>query len=186
MSAPVFLLALSILLAFGVFVIRILMRREYERRGALSKPASFLFTAVFFGIGFFIWFDLWAGTPPPLLGETAWRIGWVLFSLGLAGMVGMMIWLGIRRSFGVQTKGLNQSGPYRYSRNPQTVVCSLIMISFALFWPSWHAFGWLAVYFILVHLVVITEEEHLQRVFGEEYKRYCHRTPRYLGLPRVP
>ena len=29
--------------------------------------------------------------------------------------------------------------------------------------------------------MVLTEEEHLRRVFGEDYARYCDRVPRYLG-----
>lgn len=28
--------------------------------------------------------------------------------------------------------------------------------------------------------MIITEEEHLSRVFGEEYQRYCSQVPRYL------
>jgi protein-S-isoprenylcysteine O-methyltransferase Ste14 len=30
------------------------------------------------------------------------------------------------------------------------------------------------------HLMVMTEEEHLREVYGEEYERYCERVPRYL------
>ncbi|GAB6101839.1 hypothetical protein JCM16138_10620 [Thermococcus atlanticus] len=34
--------------------------------------------------------------------------------------------------------------------------------------------------------VVELEEPYLERVFGEEYRRYKERTPRYLGLPKKP
>jgi len=28
------------------------------------------------------------------------------------------------------------------------------------------------------------EEEHLEMIFGDEYRKYCGQTPRYLGLPK--
>jgi len=37
---------------------------------------------------------------------------------------------------------------------------------------------------VLAHLMILSEEEHLRDVFGEEYERYCERVPRYLGLRR--
>ncbi len=48
---------------------------------------------------------------------------------------------------------------------------------------SWHALGLVVLFAAIAHLMVLTEEEHLRRVFGEEYARYCARVPRYLGLP---
>ncbi len=35
-------------------------------------------------------------------------------------------------------------------------------------------------------MVFITGICILERVFGEEYRRYKERTPRYLGLPKKP
>jgi protein-S-isoprenylcysteine O-methyltransferase Ste14 len=31
--------------------------------------------------------------------------------------------------------------------------------------------------------MVLTEEEHLGRIFGREYDHYRDRVPRYIGLP---
>ena len=77
-----------------------------------------------------------------------------------------------------------QSGPYRITRNPQIVGGSLLVIGTTLLWPSWYALGWIALYGVVAHLMVITEEENLHRVFGEEYAQYCERVPRYLGQVR--
>jgi protein-S-isoprenylcysteine O-methyltransferase Ste14 len=38
-----------------------------------------------------------------------------------------------------------------------------------------------AVYIVAVHhKIVLAEEEHMQKVFGEEYTQYCRRVRRYL------
>jgi hypothetical protein len=33
------------------------------------------------------------------------------------------------------------------------------------------------------HWMVRAEEGHLHQEFGEEYERYCPKTPRYIGIP---
>ena len=40
------------------------------------------------------------------------------------------------------------------------------------------AWDWL--HFGLIYMMVLTEEEHLLRVFNEEYEQYCQEVPRYL------
>jgi protein-S-isoprenylcysteine O-methyltransferase Ste14 len=88
---------------------------------------------------------------------------------------------GLRRAFGWQVEGLVRSGLYRVTRNPQLVGGVLMVIGPALLWPSWYALGWVLLYGVVGHLMVMTEEEHLHQVHGEEYERYCEQTPRYLG-----
>ena len=43
---------------------------------------------------------------------------------------------------------------------------------------------WAALWPVIMHLMVRSEEEHLEMLFGDEYLAYCERTPRYLGLPK--
>ena len=61
---------------------------------------------------------------------------------------------------------------------------ALLVAGSAALWPSWYALGWLFLYAAIAHMMVLTEEEHMRNVHGEEYERYCERVPRYLGLPR--
>lgn len=42
----------------------------------------------------------------------------------------------------------------------------------------------LLLYVVLIHLMVLTEEEHLLARHGNEYLQYCEQVPRYIGLPR--
>lgn len=55
-----------------------------------------------------------------------------------------------------------------------------MVLGIALRWPSWYALGWMLLFVAMIHMMVITEEEHLRDVFGEEYVRYCKKVPRYL------
>jgi protein-S-isoprenylcysteine O-methyltransferase Ste14 len=55
---------------------------------------------------------------------------------------------------------------------------------FVVLWPSGYALGWFFLFAILMHMMILTEEEHLQRIHGEEYVQYCKQVPRYLGFRR--
>jgi protein-S-isoprenylcysteine O-methyltransferase Ste14 len=76
------------------------------------------------------------------------------------------------------------SGPYRVTRNPQLMGGALLIVGYIVLWPSWYALGWLALFAVMTHLMVLTEEEHLRRIHREGYERYCKQVPRYLGFPR--
>ena len=95
-----------------------------------------------------------------------------------------MAWFGLRRAFGLEVNTLRRTGPYRLTRNPQLVGFGMVLVGALLLWPSWYTLGWLLLYPIVAHMMVLTEEEHLRDVFGEEYAAYCERVPRYLGFPR--
>jgi protein-S-isoprenylcysteine O-methyltransferase Ste14 len=56
-----------------------------------------------------------------------------------------------------------------------------VVIGYALLWPAWSGLVWVGLYLAIAHVMVRTEEEHLQRAYGEAYERYCAGTPRYLG-----
>jgi protein-S-isoprenylcysteine O-methyltransferase Ste14 len=73
------------------------------------------------------------------------------------------------------------SGPYRYSRNP-------IYLSYLLIWPGWIAFyGSFAILIALILLAVFVgpvvvprEERGLEARFGDAYRQYARKTPRWL------
>lgn len=80
--------------------------------------------------------------------------------------------------------GLRTSGIYLYSRNPQLVGSFFFIAGYAMLWPSWQGFLWAGLWLVIAHWMVQAEETHLKEVFGDEYRAYCTRTPRYLGLPK--
>jgi len=76
---------------------------------------------------------------------------------------------------------LTASGSHQWSRNPQYLGWFLFLLGFALTdWSLW-CLAALLVVAASLHLLVLIEEEHLRRVFGEPYREYCRRVPRYCS-----
>jgi protein-S-isoprenylcysteine O-methyltransferase Ste14 len=189
MNLGLYLLSALALVGAAFLVFRVLVQRDYERINRLTPLTGLtelLVWALFFGFPYLYnppeWASFWSDNVP--VGTPLRIAGLVLIALGFASAFGTMLWFGLRRAFGQEVDRLVQSGPYRISRNPQLVGGSLLVIGTALLWPSWYALGWIALYGVVAHMMVITEEENLHRVFGEEYARYCKRVPRYIGLMR--
>jgi protein-S-isoprenylcysteine O-methyltransferase Ste14 len=179
-----FLACASGLLIFAYFVLRVVVRRDYRQLGRLSWGAAALETAVFalhanLSYGFLS--ARWPALPRlPPINSLRTVVGLALVGLGLIATLTAMVTLGVRRLFGLQGTGLEQSGFYRFSRNPQIVAYGLMLSGFALLWPSLPALIWLLLYAPIAHLMVRTEEEHLQRLYRPAYTYYCQRVPRYL------
>ena len=189
MKTVVYFFSAFLLVVTALIVFRILVRRDYRRKGRLTPLSGFLELAIWgLYMGFpylynpaeWAWFwsrDVPVSTPIRIAGVTC-------IVVGLAWAFATMFWFGLRRAFGLRVDALIQSGPYRVSRNPQIVGGCLLVVGSAALWPSWYAVGWVALYGVVAHLMVLAEEEHLHRVYGEEYVGYCERVPRYLGLRR--
>ena len=110
----------------------------------------------------------------------------ILFYGGLLLTVLAMVLLGIRRSHGREVGALRQSGFYALTRNPQALFFAVAIFGNLVLWPTWRNLVALILLLVLMHLMVLTEEEHLRRVFGAEYARYCRRVPRYFGFRGRP
>ena len=72
-------------------------------------------------------------------------------------------------------------GIYRFSRNPAFVGFDLLYLSIGLMFfnvPLAVISIWAAV---MLHLQILQEEEHMEKMFGEEYVEYKKHTKRYRG-----
>jgi len=129
-------------------------------------------------------------------------IGWALLShwharypSGGTGLilVGTTLLLKCVREFYVAGRGtlapwsppqrLVTTGLYRFSRNPMYVAVILILAGWAVLFAERE----LTIYALAVacafHLrVVLAEEPFAARVFGEEWRTYRARTPRWVGI----
>jgi protein-S-isoprenylcysteine O-methyltransferase Ste14 len=79
------------------------------------------------------------------------------------------------------TKAMVESGPYRFTRNPIYIALTLIYFGLAIMLTS----GWMLVLLvpvltILQRGVVLREEAYLSEKFGEAYRKYQARVPRWL------
>ena len=181
----VYLILALLLLITAHVVFRRVVRRDYLHRGHLTLVSSFLQLLIFAGIMSFPYLF----NPPEwpwfwrLEGPTVSQLqilGLVFIVLGFVVAFGTMAWFGFRRAFGFEVEGLICIGPYRISRNPQILGGYLLVIGTIVQWPSWYALGWIILFGIIGHWMIITEEEYLRTKFGIEYELYCEHTPRYL------
>ncbi len=77
-------------------------------------------------------------------------------------------------------------GLYKYTRNPMYIAVIGILIFEALFFSSTNIFIYAAGIFLMFHLfVILYEEPHLTKEFGERYKRYFSAIPRW-GISLKP
>jgi protein-S-isoprenylcysteine O-methyltransferase Ste14 len=190
MRLVVYVISILLLIVATWIVFRVVVRRDYRRKGRLNLLSGFLELVVWgLYMGFpylynppqwaLFWQDAAVGAPLRI-------VGLICIVGGLALAFGTMLWFGLGRAFGRRVDRLVQVGPYRFSRNPQLVAGSLLVIGSVVLWPSWYALGWAALYAFVAHMMVLTEEEHLGAIYGAEYVRYCALVPRYLGLRREP
>jgi protein-S-isoprenylcysteine O-methyltransferase Ste14 len=174
-----FLLAYLLLLCSGLIILRIVVRRAYRVRDRLALLPATLQAALFFVYGGFPALYLKGDWPAVDVHPIQHVLGLFLIFGGLALLLFGMVHLGILRSIGQGKPALEQSGLYRFTRNPQALACGGYVLGFALLWPSWYAVGWAALYVILIHAMVLTEEEHLRRIHGLKYEAHCQEVRRY-------
>jgi protein-S-isoprenylcysteine O-methyltransferase Ste14 len=160
------------------------LRREYKGHGKLTWIGSIIHVLIFVVHAMFTG-TLVTGADaihPP--GRLLW-LGIPLMVIGLGITIyAMDLFHKFSRWMGSDTPGLQMKGLYRFSRNPQFVGYGLAILGYILAW--WTPLAWIGLlsYAGLVYAVTLIEEEHLTRIYGDSYREYCQRVPRYLGLPK--
>ena len=102
-------------------------------------------------------------------------IGTLLIALGLIGL--------IKALFDYKNTPLDEPvtrGLYRVSRHPQIVMASAVLLGACIAIGSWPALVMLAVARLLSHLGIVAEEEICLQQYGDAYRAYLKRVPRYF------
>jgi protein-S-isoprenylcysteine O-methyltransferase Ste14 len=82
-------------------------------------------------------------------------------------------------------KYLLLQGPYRLSRNPMYLGELVLWLGWALFYGSVAVLLGFCLWLVEFRFVIVPREERaLEARFGEPYRAYRARVPRWLGLPR--
>jgi protein-S-isoprenylcysteine O-methyltransferase Ste14 len=76
------------------------------------------------------------------------------------------------------------TGIHRYSRHPMYLSLYLQLIGVGIATASWLFLLLTAVLMILFHNSVVPEERGCLEKYGDAYREYMERTPRWLGLPK--
>jgi len=85
-------------------------------------------------------------------------------------------------------RGLTTIGIYKVSRNPMYIAMFLIFIGFVLMaWQFSLARGILMITItifniIATHWMVLGEERFLSKKYGDAYREYMNKVPRYIGI----
>ena len=184
--APVIPIAAFLVIAILAWWVFRVVARDYQVNGRLTSRSSFLETAIFFvhGCSSYVYLDSQLSAIE--FGSMTFVLAATLIGLGLVALYISMSRLGWVVSIGQDPEGLHQAGLYRFSRNPQIVAYFFVVVGYSLLWPSLLGAIWVALYLVIAHMMVRTEEQHLASVFGDEYREYCDGTPRYVGPTKKP
>jgi protein-S-isoprenylcysteine O-methyltransferase Ste14 len=116
---------------------------------------------------------------PLQLGTPWFYTGLPIYLLGLISYV--MVWVGFATT---PPDKLVTRGIYHYSRNPMQLSQVVIYLGVGIATASW-VFLLLAVaYMVMPLLWVGAEERHCIKYYGDAYREYMNRTPRWIGIPK--
>ena len=116
----------------------------------------------------------------PLKIDTAWfYIGLVIFILALV--------MSLMTTISFATTPVDKpvtSGIYQISRHPIYLSGFLLNLSIGIACASWVVLLCAILWIVLWHMVVPTEERFLAEKYGDTYREYMNRTPRWIGIPK--
>jgi protein-S-isoprenylcysteine O-methyltransferase Ste14 len=80
-------------------------------------------------------------------------------------------------------KHLVVTGPFRWSRNPIYVAMLVVLIGWAVTYWSRALAVYTVVMCVVFHIrTILGEEPRLAREFGDQWRRYVRRVPRWIGF----
>ena len=116
----------------------------------------------------------------PLKIDSAWLyVGLPIFSVSLL--------ISVTTLFNIASSSIDKPvtrGAYRISRHPMYLSAFLMFISVAISCASWIVFLCGALWIVIWQYVVPTEERLLIAKYGDAYRDYMTRTPRWIGIPK--
>ena len=116
----------------------------------------------------------------PLKIGTVWLyVGLPIFALALV--------MTVMTSINFATTPLDEpvtKGVYRISRHPIYFSGFLLNLSIGIVCASWVIMLCAILWIVFFHIVVPTEERFLIGQYGDAYREYINRTPRWIGIPK--
>jgi len=116
----------------------------------------------------------------PLKIGTAWLYaGLLIFALSMV--------ITVMTSISFATTPLGEPvtrGVYRISRHPIYLSAFLLYVGIGIACASWVLLLLAVAWIVLWHIVVPAEERFLLEKYGDAYRKYMDRTPRWIGIPK--
>jgi protein-S-isoprenylcysteine O-methyltransferase Ste14 len=162
-----FLIQGSLLLAFPKDVVS----RLFDRSGWSIKQRIFTVLGKLFSLVCLILIIF----TPLKVGSAGFVIGLVLYAIGIIGLVVAM--------FNFKNTPLDQPvtvGLYRVSRHPQIVSLFVVFLGICIAINSWPALFALLISKLFQHFGILAEEEVCLKRYGESYRAFMEKVPRYF------
>ena len=162
-----FLIQGSLLLVFPKPVVS----RLFDRSGWSVKQRVFLILGKIFSLLTLVLIIL----TPLKINSGVFIAGLLLYALGVIGLVVAM--------FNFKDTPIDQpvtKGVYKISRHPQIVAQFIFLLGICMAIGSWIALFCLVMSRILQHFSILAEEEVCLRQYGESYRVFMKRVPRYF------
>ena len=116
---------------------------------------------------------------PLKLGTVWFYIGLPIYLLGLISYAMVFVGFAITSPDKPITKGI-----YRFSRHPMILTGFPVFVGVGIAAASW-VFLLLSVVYIIMPLFFLdAEERHCLKTYGNAYREYMNRTPRWIGIPK--
>jgi len=163
-------------LVFGAFLLifpkDIRTRLFYYKRSGWNKKQRLLY---FIGrVSALVYLVLIIFTPL-IIGTNLFILGIFLFVIGLAGFI-----VALSNFKNVLPNRLATIGLYRVSRHPQVLMLFVSGVGICLSIGSWIALLVLAISRFFGHFRTLAEEENCIEQYGDSYRSYIKRVPRYF------
>ena len=161
-------------LIFGIFLLvfpKEVVSRLYDRSGWSREQKAIVLTGKLVAL---VWFPLIIFTPLKI-GTPVFVLGMVLFASGLIGFVVALFNFRNTPLDRPVTKGL-----YRISRNPQQFMLLVAGAGISIAIGSLLALLMLLLGVVFTHRKLLAEERSCLRQYGDSYRAYMERVPRYF------
>ena len=177
-NAWLFIFCIVVLLPF---LIRIFNKDAYKKMGT---PSDIKLTKTEKRISYFtnliVYLMLIYSVFMPLQLGTLWfYFGLAIFLLGLVVVIVASVNFAVTPANEPSIRGM-----YRYSRHPMYLALFLGFLGASIASASWIFLLLSIEVLILLNFISINEERSLLEKYGETYRNYTYRTPRWIGMPK--
>lgn len=141
-----------------------------------SMPASVRLVRLLGQLAMFAYIGLMVFTPLRP-GTLAFPVGILMYSVGYG-----LVMVALHHFQRTPVDQVVATGPYRFSRNPQWVGLALVLAGAAAMTGIWLYMGIILGVAIIYHLQLLAEEQACLELYGDSFRAYMARIPRYFWL----
>jgi len=109
---------------------------------------------------------------------------WFYVGLPICFLAGVMVVLAYINIIRTPPDEPVTKGAYHISRHPMYFSAFLVYLGTGIAAASWLFLLFAAAWIIMWHIVVPAEERGLVEEYGDAYREYMNRTPRWIGIPK--